>query len=318
MLQEEQRAVVDPWQPRAEAPPEAEGVPLAHDVPLLLLPLHAEGRIREHVIERRGAVAVPSSRVAVPGEAVPEDDVLGILAFDQHVRPAHCPGFVVPVLPIEERLRLAVVLAEILLGDREHAAGPARRVVDSLNDVALAEVRLRREQEADHQADHLAGCEVFPRFLVRLLSADANQLLEHVPHLYVVYASGREVDAGESLDDLIEQVPLVHARDLLVEPESLHDFKDVVRKVTDVPAEVLRDIGRVVEEPLEVQLGRVIERPARSGLKQPLPHVRATTAVRRISREHTILRFGQYAVEATEHGEGQNDLAVFVPLVGAA
>ena len=65
-----------------------------------------------------------------------------------------------------------------------------------------------------------------------------------VPHLHVVDALGREVDVRELLDDLVEQVPLVHARDVLVEPEALHDLEDVVREVPDVAAEVLGDVVR--------------------------------------------------------------------------
>ena len=93
--------------------------------------------------------------------------------------------------------------------------------------MALAKVRLRREQEAYHQPDHLARCEVFSHVLVRLLGTDADELLEHISHLHVVDARRREVDPGEALDDLIEQVSFVHARDMLVEPEALHDVKDV-------------------------------------------------------------------------------------------
>ena len=70
--------------------------------------------------------------------------------------------------------------------------------------------------------------------LVRLLGADADELLEHVPHLHVVDALGREVDVGELLDDLVEQVPLVHARDVLIEPEALNDLPDVGREGVDV------------------------------------------------------------------------------------
>ena len=105
--------------PRAEAPLEAERVTLLLDVVLLLLPLHAEGRIGEHVVERRGPPAA-AARVAIPGEAVAEDDVLGVLALDQHVRPAHRPRLVVP-RPARRGCgsRLAVVLAQVVLGDSE-------------------------------------------------------------------------------------------------------------------------------------------------------------------------------------------------------
>ena len=118
--------------------------------------------------------------------------------------------------------------------------------------MALAEVRIRGEQEADHQPNHLARRKVFPCLLVSLLGADTDELLKHVSHLHVVDALQREVGASEALDDLVQQVPLVHARDMLVETEALHDLEDVVREVADVAPEVQRKLVRVVEQPLEV------------------------------------------------------------------
>ena len=135
-------------------------------------------------------------------ECVAVIDVVGVLALDQHVRPADRPRVVVPILAVQVRPHLAVVLAQVVLGDREHSARPARRVVDRLDDVALPEVRLGREQEADHQPDHLAGREVLSGLLFGLLGADADELLEDVPHLHVVDTLRWEVDVGERLHDL--------------------------------------------------------------------------------------------------------------------
>ena len=75
---------------------------------------------------------------AVPGEAVAEDDVVGVLALDQHVGLADGPGLVVPVLAEQVGIGVGVEVADVALGDREHAAGAAGRVVDGLDDVALA------------------------------------------------------------------------------------------------------------------------------------------------------------------------------------
>src|SRR5690606_22396939 len=98
VLQEEQRAVVDARQPGAEAAVVAESLGFVRDVLLLLFPLHAEGRIGEHIVE--GALLALGVAVeAVLGEGVAEDDVVGVLAFDEHVGLADRPGFVVPVLP---------------------------------------------------------------------------------------------------------------------------------------------------------------------------------------------------------------------------
>ena len=173
--------------PAPKRPFVAQEVALLLDFAPLLLPLHAEGRIRQHVVERP-RTAVGAALVAVLGERVAQDDVLGVLALDQHVGLADRPGLVVPVLPVEKRIRVAVVLPQVVLGDREHAAGPAGRVVDGLDLVSIAEVGLGRQQQADHQSNHLARGEVFARLLVGLLRSDADQLLEYIPHLHVVNA----------------------------------------------------------------------------------------------------------------------------------
>ena len=85
----------------------------------------------------------------------------------------------------------------------------------------FAQVGLGRQQQADHQPDHLPRREVLPGLLVGLLRADADQLLEDVAHLYVVDAIRREVDLGELLHDLEQEVLLVQARDLRIEGEAL-------------------------------------------------------------------------------------------------
>ena len=126
MLEEEQRAVVDAWQAGAETAVVAERFGLLLDVAALLLPLHAEGGIGEHVVE-----GPPSAPVVVlegvPREGVPEADVVVVLALDEHVGLADRPRLVVPVLPEEVEVRFRVEGVDVLLGHREHSAGAAGR-----------------------------------------------------------------------------------------------------------------------------------------------------------------------------------------------
>jgi hypothetical protein len=250
VLQEEQRAVVDARQAGAEATAVAQGLGLVLDVPLLLLPLHAEGRVGQHVVE--GALALGVAVEAVPGEGVAEDDVVGVLALDQHVSLADGPGLVVPVLAEQVGIGVGVEVADVTLGHREHAAGAAGRVVDGLDHVAAAQVLLRGEQQVDHQLDDLAGREVLPGLFVRLLRADPDEFLEDIPHLDVAHAVRGQVDRGELLDDLVEEVLLRHARDLLIEREPLHDLADIAREAVDVGVEVGRELVGVVEQPGQV------------------------------------------------------------------
>ena len=76
--QEQQRAVRHARQAGAEAAAVALLLVLVADGLLDLLPLHAEGRVGQHVVEQLAEQAVVGQRVA-------EHDVADVLAADQHV-----------------------------------------------------------------------------------------------------------------------------------------------------------------------------------------------------------------------------------------
>lgn len=112
---------------------------LLDDEALLLLPFHAEGRVRQHIVEGE-ALAFLVAVEAVLGEGVAQDDVVGVGTLDEHVRLADCPGFVVPVLPEQNRVGLAVQACDVGGGLRQHAARATGGVVDRLDDVAAAQI----------------------------------------------------------------------------------------------------------------------------------------------------------------------------------
>jgi len=182
VLQEQQRAVVDARRAGTEAAVVAQVIALVLDIPLLLLPLHTEGRIGQHVIEA-ALLALLVVGMSVLGEGIAQGDVVGVLALDEHVRPTYGPGLVVPVLPVEQGVGFVVEIADVFLGHGEHAAGAAGRVVDGFHHMAAAQILFRREQEIDHQFDDLTRGEVLPGFLVGLFRADPDQLLEHIAHV---------------------------------------------------------------------------------------------------------------------------------------
>jgi len=105
---EEQRTVVHARQARAEAAVEATLVVLLLDLLLLLLPVHAEGRIGKEVI--KGLAREPVVR-----EAVAEADVVGaavvVHLLDQHVGGGGGEGALVVVLAVDVEPRLGMVLA---------------------------------------------------------------------------------------------------------------------------------------------------------------------------------------------------------------
>ena len=115
---------------------------LFFDELLLLLPLNAEGRVGEHVIEGDpAALGIALERVS--REAVAEPDVVGVLALDQHVGFADRPGLVVPVLAEQQRVGLGIQVANVFFRYRQHAAGAAGRIEDRLHDVAAPQILLR-------------------------------------------------------------------------------------------------------------------------------------------------------------------------------
>ena len=102
--QEQHRPVGDPRQAGSEAAIEALLLVLLADLLLDLLPLDAERRVGEHVVE---ALAVE----AVVREGVAEDDVVHVLALDEHVGLADGVGLGVQLLPEHDRAaRLGLVL----------------------------------------------------------------------------------------------------------------------------------------------------------------------------------------------------------------
>lgn len=235
MQKEEQRAVVDARQARPEAAVETELVVLLLDELLLRLPFDAEGRIGHHVVEGLAGVAVAGFAVA---ERIAVDDIIDGLVLDEHVGAADGVGLGVVVLAEQCQVRLVVVLADVFLGDREHAACAAGRVIDRARDSRHVYVLVAGVDEVRHQADDFAGREVVSGLLVRLLVEAPDQVLEDVAHGDVVHPVGVEVDGRELPHDLIQPVRLVELLDLLLELELLEDFADLRREALDVGGEV--------------------------------------------------------------------------------
>ena len=184
--------------------------------------------------------------------------------------------------------------------------------------MALAQVPFGRQQQVDHQLDHLARREVLPGLLVGLLRPDADELLEDIAHLHIVHPFRREVDSGEALHHLVEQVLLLHAGDLPVEGEALHDLAHVGRESVDVGVQIGGDLVRVVQQLRQVELREVVER-ALGDLPQQAPYdgLRLRPDLR-VLREHPRLGGGEQAIEASQHRQRQDDLAVLVALVRPA
>ena len=143
------------------------------------LPVDAVGRVGEAVVE--GA-----SGEQVVGEGVAELDVSGVLALGDHVALADGVGLVVDLLPVQVEAGVGVAGLEVLVGDREHAAGAGGGVVDGADDALLGErVAVFGEHQVDGEADGVARGEVLTGGLVGGFGELADEFLEEVAHLGV-------------------------------------------------------------------------------------------------------------------------------------
>jgi len=114
--------------------------------------------------------------------------------------------------------------------------------------VAFAQILLGGEQQVDHQFDDFARGEVLPGFFVGLFRADPDQFLERITHLYLIDPLWREVDFGESLDHLEQDVFFRYMGDILAELELLHDGAHVGGEGMDVAVQVGRGVVGVGEQ----------------------------------------------------------------------
>ncbi len=191
VLKKKEGAVIDARQPRAEPPAEALFFVLPLDEIGFRLPLHAERRIGQHIVEL-------VARKVVIGETVAEGDVLDVLALDHHVRPADGIGLGIVVLAEDFQAGVGVKLADIIFGDGQHAAGSAGRVIKSLHDALGGEnVAVRHEKEIHHQTDDLTRGEVIAGLLVRRLVEAPDKLLEDIAHLDVRDDVRMQIDIAE-------------------------------------------------------------------------------------------------------------------------
>ena len=112
--------------------------------------------------------------------------MVDVVALDEHVGAADGVGLGVVVLAEDFELGVGVQLVQVLVGDGQHAAGPAGGIEERADDALLHEqVAVGGEQQVDHQADDFAGREVVAGRLVRGFVESPDQFLEDVAHLDV-------------------------------------------------------------------------------------------------------------------------------------
>ena len=215
-------------------------------------------------------------------------------------------------------LGLGIDLQDAVLADREHAARARAGVRDRPHDAGLVQgLVVVREDQGDHQADDLTRREVLARVLVHRLVELPEQLLEDVAHLQVRDLVRVEVDVLELLQHQEQQAGLVQLADRVAEVELLEHLPHVVGEPVDVGPQVRRQVGVVLQQPLERELRRVVEREARR-LAELGGEVLQPPLELRVGLQDLRLRRLQHAVQSPQHRQRQDDVRILGTLEGVA
>ena len=152
----------------------------------------------------------------------------------------------------------------MVLRDRQHAAGSAARIGNRQDDPFLADaVFVSRQQEIHHEMNDIPRREMLTRVFVERLIKLPDELLEDRPHRGVVDLVGVQVDILEALKHLKQKPRVVEFPEGVVKVEFLENFSHVRAEVRDVVPEVRGKMRGVSEELLEVVARRVVESEAR-------------------------------------------------------
>ena len=250
MQEEQHRAIANTGKLGAKAPLEFLIAVFAHDVGLVQLPLLAEWRVGDAVVEFVVAEFVSRQRAA-------KLDVLRQVAtwvrlerLQEHARQTDGVGFRFQFLAVwNKRGCRAIAILQRLnvlhpVGDK--AAGPDRRVIERANDAGVVDEHLviRFEQELNAQVDNVARChEILGRF-VHFGPEAADKVFIDVRHGPLGNRVGVQVDGGEVLANLVENALFVHLADRVDEIELLEDHAGISGKLRDVIFEVLAGAAR--------------------------------------------------------------------------
>ena len=200
---------------------------LVADCFLDLLPLHAEGRVGQHVFEQLAVQAILAERVA-------KNDVADVLAADQHVGLADRLRLGVQFLTEQREPGFGIQLEQILTGHAEHAAGAGSRVIQGAHHAGFDQrIAVFDRQQIHHQANHLTRGEVLAGRFVGEFRELADQFFEHQAHLQVVDFIRVQPEAGKLLGDQVQEFGLVQPLHRGREIEMLEDQTHIRRKTQD-------------------------------------------------------------------------------------
>ena len=203
-------------------------------------------------------------------------------------------------------------------GDRQHAAGSGRWVVEGTNDARLGQgVVVLDEKQIDHQANDFARREMFPGGFVREFGELADQFFENRPHLGIADGLRVQIDVGELFSHQIEQPGFGEPIDLSMEVEAFEDVPHRGRKALHVGEQIFLDVVLIAHQLLHVQGRRVVKQLPGLAQQERFGIHFGLLPFRQLG-QHGRLGGFQHAVQPPQHGERQDDFAVFGLLVIAA
>jgi len=224
-------------------------------------------------------------------------------------------------------------IVQCLLGHGEHAAGAAGAVVERIG-AGLDPVGHRQEQQFGHELHHVARGEVLASLFVVFFVEAADQLLKHRAHAVVVqggqldaavgilHRQRREIDLGvkEVVDQVAKDVRIHQLLDLVAEVELGEDFLHVGRKAVQICNEV---IAQALACCAGLELGQrefrdVVERLACRHAQRAVLLGHFVGVEKPLALEHRVLGGFEYGVEPSQHGEGQDHVAVLATYVDVA
>ena len=249
-------------------------------------------------------------------EAVAKVDVLVAFALNHGVGLANGVGFFIEFLPIDFDEGIFVEFRRFLDSGGQHPARACGRIVQLGHKGRFADfLHVRVEENRHHEPDNLARREMLPGGFVGHLRETVYQVLENISHLIVAHNLRREVNlVHKFLDHQIQEIRLVQTVNLREYVKRLQYGAGVVGKALDIVDEIVPYQHGVVGEGRKSELADIVEFMPADSLKE---RCLVFVAYFFILLHHSIMGIFQNAIQAAQHREWQNDIAVFALLVVA-
>ena len=271
---------------------------------LLPLPVDAEGRVGDDVLEGE-----PGELIL--GQSIAEPHIVGVAAADHHVRLGDGKGGGVELLPEAGHLNVAVQLVDALFHAAEHLAGAHGHIVNG--HAAGVEVGFG-QQQVGHQVDDVPAGEVRSGLLTKALREPPHQVLKDVAAVHGADLVRAKIAllGAELLDNEVEGVALHHPLDDVVKVELCQHILCVGREAGQVIPEVGLNVVRVCQQGLEGEPAGVIELVTGGFLQKAVDDLQLFHLF--VGVQHRLMGGQQAVVEPLHHGHGQNDQTVLVGL----